>query len=169
MTDEQWSELQIILEKRHLERIFKNQRPFLEGRIEEFASAYARRVSGAHNPGHPGVPATASVSDLLNEHSRNAHRVDALLQALVFSVSPEMLAMMWMVLMGAQIEEISYGYSRGAKSQLKVEILLPDRITKLAFHSAEHRDASLLKMMALSTSNGLPVVGDFSPLYVPGP
>jgi hypothetical protein len=166
MTDEQWSELQIILGKRHLERIFKNQRPFLEGRIEEFAAAYARRVSGTL---HPGIPLTASVSDLLSEHGRNAHRVDTLLQGLAFSVSPEMLAMMWMVLMGAQIEGISYGYSRRAKSHLKVEILLPDRTTTLAFQSDEHWDSAVLKMMALSKSDGLPLVGEFSPLYVPGP
>jgi hypothetical protein len=164
MTDEQWVELQAILRKRNLERVFQDQRNFLVGRIEQFAAAYARRLDGLENH---GLPATASISEVLSEQSRNEHRVSTLLQALAFSVSPEMLAMMWMVMQGARIEKISYAYARRATSHIAVEILLPDRTTQLTFQSDEHWDAALLRTMSLSKSNGLPVVEDFYPLHIP--
>lgn len=164
MTEEQWTKVLAILQQRNLEKIFQQHRQLFEQRLAELGRAYASSLPAGelHR-----LPASATVADVLAEHARNAHRVDTLFQALAFSISPEMLAMMWMVMLGATVEKLEYGYRRKSQMHLEVEIELPDRVTRRVFRSSEHWDSAVLKMMALSQSDGLPMVEDFHALQVP--
>jgi hypothetical protein len=162
-TDEQWEALLKILRAGNIARIFESQRDFLVGRIAEFSRTYQECL---REHLQKGLPATATLGDLLAEHQRNPHRVNTLLQAVAFSITPNMLAMMWMVLMGAEIAAIRYQYERREKSILAVSITLPDR-QALRFESSDHWDAAVLKLMGLSKSDDQPVVEDFHALHIP--
>jgi hypothetical protein len=162
--DEQGNELLKIVRASDLDRVFGQDQDFLLQRIEQFGQAYARHMAGAPVD---EMPASVTVGDLIEEHGRNPHRVQTLLQAMAFVCSPEMLAMLWMVLLGARLEAVRYEYQREKKSHLEVVVLLPDLRTKRTFTSDEHWDAAILKLAALSKSNDLPIIESFYPLFVP--
>lgn len=160
----QWNALRAILRAGNLDRVFEHQRDFLFTRIMQFSDAYVRRLTNAPSG---LLRTTASVDDLIAEYQRNPHRVSALLQALAFNITPEMLVMIWMVLQGAEIEEIGYSYVRMQSSSLHVSIRLSDQQTRLDFSSNEHWDAAILKLMGLSKTDEQPMIEDFHALYVP--
>lgn len=166
VTNEEWGLLLEILREGNIDRIFENQKDLLVRRLEEFGRAYERRL---HGKPPSDLPQRASIGDVLAEYRRNPHRVSTLLQAIAFLVSPEMLAMMWMVMLGARIEKIEYTYVRAETSHLAVNIILPDLETPISFKSSEHWDAAVLKLAVLSKGDEQPMVEDFHALRLPRP
>lgn len=162
MTDEQWVKFLTILGEEKLDRLFEKNRAMFERRLESLAETYGER---SKQMADPQLPATAGVSDLIAEHARNPLRLAVLLQALAFSVSSDILAMMWMVMFGARLERIEYKYERRSQTSLEVEISPPSGGPRLTFRSTDHWDSAALRLMALSKSGDRPVIDDFYPLY----
>ncbi len=110
---------------------------------------------------------TPTTQTLLKEQSRNPHRVKALLQALAFRCSPEMLAMLWMVQCGASVLEIQYKHQRRQKTKLSVTLQLDDQETEISFESINHWDTAILRLATLAKSDDHPVIDNFAALHIP--
>jgi hypothetical protein len=143
--------------------IFERNRDFLFKRLEGFSRAYTEKTQRV---AHGHLPKSATVGDLVHEYDRNPHRVDALLQALAFNCSDEILAMIWAVLMGSKIQSLSFEYERRNTSKLAVRISFPDG-TDETFVSTELWDAAALRLAGLSKADDKPLIESFYPLYVP--
>jgi len=154
-----------ILEEVNIADLFRSpqNRDSLFQTITKFGEEYAQHLGGAK----AGLPSTASLDDLLTEHARNPYRVHMLLEALAFHCSPEILAMVWMTLLGARIEELSYSYVHEKSSTLEATLLLPDRRTRLSFQSPSHWDAAVMRFASLAKSDGKPVIDGFFPIVIP--
>lgn len=155
-----------LLREINLDSVFllPERERFLFERLNEFSRAYARHMGGVSSA---VLPATVSLGDILAEHARNPHRVRMFLEALAFQCTGEMLAMVWLTLLGSRIERLSYEYVREGRSVLAVTLTLPDRETVREFESEEHWDAAVLRFAALSKANELPVIEAFHPLWIP--
>jgi hypothetical protein len=155
-----------ILREVNLDSLFSepSQQDFLCRRLGEFAQAYARHVRGVDAK---VLPSTASLTDILTEHERNPHRVGTLLEAVAFQCSPDILVMIWMTLLGAQIESLGYDYRRGDVSEMRVTLLLPDGETARTFVSTEVWDVALFRLATLSKADDRPLIEDFYPIWIP--
>jgi hypothetical protein len=155
-----------ILREVNLDSLFSEpqHQAFLSQRLGDFGQAYARHVRGVT----AGVlPSTASLADILIEHERNPHRVGTLLEAAAFQCSPDILAMIWMTLLGARIESLAYEYKRGEASLLRATLLLPDGQTERTFESSDLWDVALFRLATLSKADDQPVIDDFYPIWIP--
>jgi hypothetical protein len=165
VTEEQRKELIGILRESRLDALSATGSwATLLQRIDEFGVAYARH---AMRIPRGLLPATASLNDVLAEHSRNPHRVRMLLQAVAFRCSPEILTMVWMTLLGSQIRSLSYEYRRKQESSLAVSLQLPDGTTTIEFKSSDHWDTAVLRFAAVSLVNNQPMIEDFHPMWIP--
>jgi hypothetical protein len=155
-----------ILREVNLDGLFSEtqKQDFLFRRLDEFGQAYARHVRGVDAR---ILPATASLADILTEHERNPHRVGTLLEAVAFQCSPDILAMIWMTLLGARIESLGYEYKRSEVSVLRATLLLPDDQTEKKFESSELWDVALFRLATLSKADDQPVIEDFYPIWIP--
>lgn len=158
--------LEAAVKESNLDRLFAQQPDFLLRRLEDFRKVYSDKLHGIHDA---MLPREATIEELLAEYDRNPHRLRTLLQATAFMCSPEMLAMMWMVLLGSKIEALRYEYRRMETIELVVEILLPNHETILKFRSNEHWDTAVLKLAALSKVDDQPMIDDFHSLHIPRP
>lgn len=154
--------LRSVLFAANLGWFFERNLDLLLQRLDAFAKSYTEKTK--HVAGQ--LPRTASVADLLREYDSNRHRVDALLQALTFNCSDEILAMIWSVLMGAKLERLSYQYERRTTSQLVVDVTFPDGSSG-TFTGKDHWDVAALRLAGLSKADDLPLIESFYPLYLP--
>lgn len=166
VTNEQWGTLLELLRQGNIDRIFAHDKDLLIDRLEAFGRAYESRMSGVRRG---GLPERATIGDVLAEHQRNPHRVSTLLQAIAFGISSQMLAMMWMVMLGADIEEIQYSYARRRTSHLVVRVRPPNGETTITFESTEHWDTAVIKLAGLAKSDEYPMIDDFYALRIPAP
>jgi hypothetical protein len=134
----------------------------LFGKLKAFGDAYGQHLGR----NKAGLPATASLGDILDEHNRNPHRVHMLLEALAFNCTADILAMVWMTLLGARIDSLSYTYRRAEQSALKVALSLPDHISTLTFESTDHWDAAVLRFATLAKTGGKPVIDGLFPIWI---
>jgi hypothetical protein len=162
----EWQSLLRLLDDAELGGTLGQHRVLVVERIEAFCAEYARRMRDV--PAYL-LPKTVSIQTLFAEHRKNPHRVRTVLQALAFGCSAPVLAMVWMVLLGASIAHLSYEYERGIESILSVSIVLPDRQTVLDFKSTEHWDAAVLRMAGLLKADEAPLIDSFYPLHVQRP
>jgi hypothetical protein len=153
--------LRTVLFTANLGWLFERNLDVLLQRLDAFAKTYTEKTLLVS-----GFPRMSSVADLLKEYESNRHRVDALLQALAFNCSDEILAMIWAVLMGAKIERLSYEYERRQTSRLVVEVTFPDG-TEGTFTGKAHWDVAALRLAGLSKADDLPLIESFYPLYLP--
>lgn len=160
MTPEQHVQLEEIVRAGKLTRIFKDLED-LEHRIEVFAAHYAKKVNAANRGAIP-VP-LASLECVLAEYRSNPYRVDALLQAMAFGCTPEMLAMIWMSELGCTIQKLTLDYARHDHVVLHVELRLMDAST-LEFRSTEIWDLAVLRLVGLAKSNDQPDMSGFYPM-----
>lgn len=142
--------------------IFATDPAFLVRRVDEAGRVYERRRAG-----FVGVPKALSSADLVAEYARNPHRVKTFLQATAFVCTPEMLAMLWLVLNGARLARIEFSYARSERSQLIVELESVDGSRAERFASDDLWDAAILKLAGLSKSDGQPLIESFYPLFIP--
>jgi hypothetical protein len=163
VSDAEWRQLRRIMSSSNLAWMFERNRDFFLERLDAFAHAYAEKTTGASDT---DLPKSATIGDLIAEHKKNPHRVKTLLQATAFSCSPEILAMVWVVLMGSKIKRLSYEYKRLDSSQLTVEVRLSNGASK-TFVGRDHEDAAVLRLIPLSKVDGKPLIESFYPLQIP--
>ncbi len=137
-------------------------------RLGEFFSCY-REHRGRHGSA-ASLPAAQDWSSLVHQDRTNPHRVQVLLQALAFVCSPEMLAMLWMVQLGASVKAIHVDHERENVTKLSVLLDLPgaEEATE-EFKSTEHWDLALLQFAALTKVDEQPVISGFVALTIPRP
>jgi len=162
-SDAQWASLFEMLHEAGLGHLLLRRSERIRAQLEEFLREYNQKLVGIPS----GVLTALTLADLVEEYGRNPHRVEPLLQALAFSCTPNMLAMMWMVLMGATVETMAYTYEREKTSRLVIVVLLPDEMTRLAFESDEHWDLAILRLAGVSKTDDRPIIESFYALHVP--
>jgi hypothetical protein len=163
-SDTEWPRLLEMFHEAGVGHLLSRHRDHVVNQLTEVARVYAEKLSDAPQ----GVlPKALMLEGLTDEHRRNPYRVAPVLQALAFNCSPEMLAMMWMVQQGASVHTIDYRFERGTCSTLDVSILLPDRNTMRSFHSNEHWDLAVLRLVGISKADGKPVIESFYALHIP--
>jgi hypothetical protein len=114
------------------------------------------------------LPASQDWGALLHQASANPHRVQVLLQALSFVVSPGMLAMLWMVQLGASVKELHLTHERENATRLTVVLDLPGEGSATeTFVSTEHWDLALLHLASLTKVDEQPVISGFAALKLP--
>ena len=153
--------LQAIVADMRLDRVFTDL-DYLVARLEEFSAAYAANaVTAPHE-----FPKTASIGDLLNEYDSNSYRVKALLQAVAFKCSPQMLAMMWMVELGADIAALNLQYRSREEFSLEVAIYIGYQDNIIEFKSTDVWDAAVLRFVGISKAGDSPLLDGFYPMRV---
>jgi hypothetical protein len=160
VTPEQRMQLQEIVSEVNLARIFKDIDD-LGHRIEAFAAHYAKKLTSVARGAVP-TP-LVSLERVLAEYRSNPYRVEALLQAMAFGCTPEMLAMIWMSELGCAIEKLALDYARHDHAVLQVELRLLDAST-LQFQSTEVWDLAVLRLVGLAKSNDAPDMSGFYPM-----
>jgi hypothetical protein len=160
VTPEQRRQLGEIVSEVNLSRIFKDLDD-LGRRIEAFAAHYANKLKMVDRGAVP--PPLASLERVLAEYRSNPYRVEALLQAMAFGCTPEMLAMIWMSELGCAIQRLTLDYVRHDHVVLQVELRLLDAST-LQFHSTEVWDLAVLRLVGLAKSNEAPDMSGFYPM-----
>ena len=137
-------------------------------RLSAFLASYTqhRRAHGAAS----SLPAEQDWAALLHQAETNPHRVQVLLQALAFVCSPEMLAMLWMVQLGASVKELHLEHERENVTKLRVLLDLPgEGEATEEFVSTEHWDLALLQFAALTKVDEQPVISGFVALNLRSP
>lgn len=127
----------------------------LQARLEK-ANAAAHTRLGANAP-------SLLPHALEAECKRNPHKVKAFLQALGSSESPDMLVMVWRVLMGCSIAEIQAEYELKKRFSLRVR-LQNDRNLPEVYASDDINDAALLRHFGIMSMDGSPIFDGFYPL-----
>lgn len=163
ITAGQRTRLEVVVREAHLEQIFRDVDD-LARRIDAFCDRFEERARGTP----AGVlPAHVSLDDLLAEHDSNPYRVNALLQAIAFVCTPEMLAMIWMVELGAEIEDLKVDYSIRDHARIDATVRLIDRQTQVQFHSEDVWDLAVLRLVGIAKADDRPVLSGIYPLHLP--
>jgi hypothetical protein len=160
VTPEQRTQLGEIVSEVNLARVFRDLDD-LGRRLEAFSAHYAEKLKGVDKGAVP--PPLVSLERVLAEHRSNPYRVEALLQAMAFGCTPEMLAMIWMSELGCAIQRLTLDYVRHDHVSLDVELRLLDAST-LHFHSTEVWDLAVLRLVGLAKSNEAPDMSGFYPM-----
>ncbi|HEY7329945.1 MAG TPA: hypothetical protein VH592_20080 [Gemmataceae bacterium] len=98
---------------------------------------------------------------------RNPHKIQAFLQALAITRSPEMLVMVWRILQGLSIRKVEMNYQELDIFRLTI-VLAPPRLGQAeeeSYHSQDINDAALVRHFAITTINGKPLFEGFFPLW----
>lgn len=134
---------------------------FAVARLSDFFTKYGQHRH-RHGPAS-SLPADQGWAELLRQSETNPHRVRVLLQAVAFMCSDEMLAMLWMVLLGASVKELHVDHERENMTKLNVLLDLPgDAEVTEAFESTEHWDLALLQFVAITKDiDERPIIGNF--------
>ncbi len=161
ITPQDRDRLRVIVADMHLERVLSDLN-YLVGRLEEFSEAY--RLKAATVP--RDFPQTVSVTDVLDDYGANAFRVKALLQATAYKCSPEMLAMMWMVELGADIAEVRMSYRIRDEFSLSVTVCIGYSSNAISFSSSEIWDAAILRFVGIAKAGDAPLFEGFYPMRI---
>jgi hypothetical protein len=170
LSPEQRRRLDETLRGAHLARLFPGAPGLtrLVQMLEDFFDAYDVRADSF--PHGVQLPPQVNIDSFLAEGERNPHRVRVLLQALAFLCSKDMLAMMWMVALGASISRLQYRYELEQVSELVIHVKLPGTNAEQEFTSRRIWDAAILRFAAIAMINDeLPRLDGFYPLYIPEP
>jgi hypothetical protein len=164
--EQEHKQLRRILGEMNMNMLASNDLVFEDfmTRLANFFAAYDKRARQFRSR---GLPTTINLNTFLREYDDNPHRVMVMLQAVAFLCTPEMLAMMWMVLLGSRIETLSYTYEQRRVSKLTVKIVLPDRVTQEHFESEEHWDTAILRFVGISKADNAPVIESFHAIHIP--
>jgi hypothetical protein len=137
-------------------------------RLSAFFDSYLQHRR-RHGEGS-SLPADQDWAALLLQSQSNPHRVQVLLQALAFVCSPEMLAMLWMVQLGASVKALRVDHERENVTSLTVLLDLPGAAEATdEFKSKEHWDLALLQFAALTKFDEKPVISGFVALNFRSP
>ena len=103
---------------------------------------------------------------LRTEAERNPHKIRAFLQALAASGSVDMLLMVWRILQGLSIREVTMNYVEQQTFSLVVTVARPgqDQDDLETYSSNDINDATLLRHFGITTLDGRPLFDGFFPL-----
>lgn len=156
-------DLELLVREAGLDKLI-NSEPrfqFVEKRLEAMFRIF--RTRRLRHQERTDLPLSQSWADFMNQWSGNPHRVKLILNAIAAMCSGEMLAMLWMVQLGAEIRAIRVDYELEQRVELSVTIELPgDDPSNETFTSNEIWDLALLRFSALAEVNNLPVVSNFT-------
>jgi hypothetical protein len=100
------------------------------------------------------------------EAERNPHKIRALLQALGVSGNPEMLLMVWRILQGLSVRQVSLTYRE--QEHFSLSVTLASQGEKQdepeTYHTNDINDAALLRHFGITTVDGKPLFDGFFPL-----
>jgi hypothetical protein len=133
--------------------------PFLLEQLEKASTEYRRRIA---------VDVSFQPEALLAESERCPHKVRAFLQALAISRSPEMLVMVWRILQGLRIHEVTMNYREQEAFRLGVVLACPGGDEDPPYSSDDINDAALVRHFGITTVNGAPLFDGFFPLRKKG-
>jgi hypothetical protein len=99
------------------------------------------------------------------EAERNPHKIRAFLQALGASRNPEMLLMVWRILEGLSIREVTMSYREQESFTLNITLARPgeEEDELEAYRSNDINDAALLRHFGITTVDGRPLFDGFFP------
>lgn len=100
------------------------------------------------------------------EAERNPHKIRAFLQALGASGNPDMLLMVWRILQGLTIREVTMSYREQESFHLSVILARPgEQPEELERYSSNDiNDAALLRHFGITTVDNRPLFDGFFPL-----
>jgi len=100
------------------------------------------------------------------EADRNPHKIRAFLQALGVSSNLDMLVMVWRILQGLNIREVTMNYREQEAFGLSVTLArrAKDRDEPETYTTNDINDAALLRHFAITTVDGRPLFDGFFPL-----
>lgn len=103
---------------------------------------------------------------LRGEAERNPHKIRAFLQALGASRNPEMLLMVWRILQGLSIKEVTMSYREQEAFSLNITLARhgEEEDELEAYRSNDINDAALLRHFGITTVNDQPLFDGFFPL-----
>ena len=93
-------------------------------------------------------------------------KVEAFLQALGTTRSPQMLVMVSRILAGASIQQVTMSYAAQQNFQLQVILATPYGETDSPYESTNINDAGLLRHFGIMTMNGQPLFDGFYALHL---
>jgi hypothetical protein len=165
MTPAQEIKLQNAIQEAGLGTVLKDMGR-LDAKLNAFISIYNLRARKAPMD---RLPQPISIDSLLAESVANPYRFSALLQGVAFICTPEMLAMIWMVEMGADIRSVHAEYKLHESVQLKIELGFSYHEETIPFESTDLWDMAVLRLVGLSKSVEQPIMGGFYPLLLRKP
>lgn len=100
------------------------------------------------------------------EAERNPHKIRAFLQALGASGNPGMLLMVWRILQGLTIREVTMSYREQESFSLGVTLARPgsERGELEEYRSNDINDAALLRHFGITTVDNRPLFDGFFPV-----
>ena len=106
-----------------------------------------------------------SPEQLRAEAERNPHVIRSFLQALAATGKMDMLLMVWRILQGLSISEVTLNYVEQASFRLVVVLAMPgeEGIQREEYSSDDINDAKLLRHFGITTVNGRPLFDGFFP------
>jgi hypothetical protein len=129
---------------------------FLRSLLGEASSLASKRWG----PSAPRI----DVDSMLREQERNPHKVQAFLQALGSTESPEMLVMVWRILEGRGVERIELQYELQNSFSLQITLQSDRGEPEETYKSNNIYDAALLRHFGIMTMDNLPIFDGFYPL-----
>jgi hypothetical protein len=133
--------------------------PALLEQLDQVATAYRTKIRVA-------VPFTPEALEA--EAEQNPQKVRAFLQAIGTSSSVEMLVMVWRILQGLSIREVTMNYREREAFRLTVTLARPGEGQAILeeYQSQDINDAALLRHFGIATISGQPLFDGFYPLRV---
>jgi hypothetical protein len=129
--------------------------PFLLEKLANVANAYRSRF-------HDEI--SFDPETLEAESRLNPHKILAFLQALGASRNPDMLVMVWRILQGLSIHEVTLDYREMENFSLRVTLSRGEGSEPEAYVSGDIRDARLLRYFGVASVSGQPLFDGFYPL-----
>jgi hypothetical protein len=130
--------------------------PFLLERLTSITAEFRSRF---------GYELSFAPETLRAEAERNPHRIRAFLQALGVNGSPDMLLMVWRVLQGLSIREVTMSYRELEAFSLAVTLGRPgqDQDELETYRTNDINDAALLRHFGITTVDKRPLFDGFFP------
>jgi hypothetical protein len=113
-----------------------------------------------------GYDVSFTAEALQAEDERNPHKIAAFLQALGASGTLDMLLMVWRILQGLSIREVTMRYREQDTFSLSVTLARPEESPDQleSYHTDNIHDATLLRRFGIASVNGRPLFDGFFPL-----
>lgn len=131
--------------------------PSLLGQLDQLAAEFQSRF---------GYAVSFSPETLTVEAERNPHKIRAFLQALGVSGNSDMLLMVWRILQGLTIREVSMSYREQQTFHLSVTLCKPDQAGEELepYDTNDINDAALLRHFGITMVDNQPLFDGFFPL-----
>jgi hypothetical protein len=113
-----------------------------------------------------GYEVSFAPETLRAEVERNPHKIRAFLQALGVSGNPDMLLMVWRILQGLSIREVTMNYREQKSFSFSATLARPgqEHDELETYHTDDINDAALLRHFGITTVDKQPLFDGFFPL-----